>query len=155
MEAISCAAASFLHNRRVRRRGMILIGLLLVAIAVTAAAQARKSVYVTFRMPSGNIACGYSTDFVPVTLRCDILSGLKPRPRGRCELDWTGLSMGRGSARPTCAGDTVYDTKAPALRYGSVWRRGPFTCVSLLIGLSCTNRTGHGFFLSKDRWMAG
>jgi hypothetical protein len=125
------------------------------AVAVVASAQGRESVYVSFRMPSGNIACGYSTDFGPVTLRCDILSGLRPEPRGRCELDWTGLSMGRGSARPTCAGDTVYDRKAPVLRYGTVWKRGPFTCVSLLIGLSCVNSTGHGFFLSKERWVAG
>jgi hypothetical protein len=125
------------------------------AVAVVASAQGRESVYVSFRMPSGNIACGYSTDFGPVTLRCDILSGLRPEPRGSCELDWTGLSMGRGSARPTCAGDTVYDRKAPVLRYGTVWKRGPFTCVSLLIGLSCVNSTGHGFFLSKERWVAG
>ncbi len=125
------------------------------AAAVAASAQGRESVYVSFRMPSGNIACGYSTDFGPVTLRCDILSGLRPEPRRRCELDWTGLSMGRGSATPTCAGDTVYDRKAPVLRYGSVWKRGPFTCLSLLIGLSCVNSTGHGFFLSKQRWVAG
>ncbi|MGH3018358.1 MAG: DUF6636 domain-containing protein [Gaiellaceae bacterium] len=139
------------------RRGTILVGLLVVAIAVAVGtgAQARGSVYVTFRMPSGNIACGYSTGFGPVTLRCDILSGLKPEPRRPCELDWTGLSMGRGTATPTCAGDTVYDRKAPVLKHGSVWKRGPFTCVSLLIGLSCTNRTGHGFFLSKERWVAG
>jgi hypothetical protein len=135
------------------RRGTLLVGLLIVVIAV--GAQARGSVYVTFRMPSGNIACGYSTGFGPVTLRCDILSGLKPEPRRPCELDWTGLSIGRGTATPTCAGDTVYDRKAPVLKYGSVWKRGPFTCVSLLIGLSCTNRTGHGFFLSKERWVAG
>ncbi len=125
------------------------------AVAVAASAQGRESVYVSFRMPSGNIACGYSTDFGPVTLRCDILSGLRPEPRRRCELDWTGLSMGRGTARPTCAGDTVYDRKARVLKYGSVWKRGPFTCVSLLIGLSCVNSTGHGFFLSKERWVAG
>ena len=125
------------------------------AVAVAASAQGRESVYVSFRMPSGNIACGYSTDFGPVTLRCDILSGLRPEPRRRCELDWTGLSMGRGSARPTCAGDTVYDRKAPVLRYGSVWKRGPFVCLSLLVGLSCVNTTGHGFFLSKERWVAG
>jgi hypothetical protein len=125
------------------------------AAAVAASAQGRESVYVPFRMPSGNIACGYSTDFGPETLRCDILSGLRPEPRGRCELDWTGLSMGRGSARPTCAGDTVYDRKAPVLKYGTVWKRGPFTCLSLLIGLSCVNSTGHGFFLSKQRWVAG
>ena len=125
------------------------------AVAVAASAQGRESVYETFRMPSGNIACGYITGVGPVTLRCDILSGLKPEPRGRCQNDWTGLSMGRGTARPTCAGDTVYDRRARVLKYGSVWKRGPFTCVSLLIGLSCVNTTGHGFFLSKERWVAG
>lgn len=125
------------------------------AVAAAASAQGRESVYETFRMPSGNIACGYSTDFGPVTLRCDILSGLRPEPRRRCELDWTGLSMGRGTARPTCAGDTVYDRRARVLKYGSIWKRGPFTCISLLIGLSCANSTGHGFFLSKERWAAG
>ena len=125
------------------------------AVAVAASAQGRESVYETFRMPSGNIACGYITGFGPVTLRCDILSGLRPEPRRPCELDWTGLSMGRGTARPTCAGDTVYDRRARVLKYGSVWKRGPFTCISLLIGLSCANSTGHGFFLSKERWVAG
>ncbi len=133
----------------------VLVVSVVCAVALAASAQGRETVYVTFRMPSGNIACGYSTGFGPVNLRCDILSGLRPRPRGRCELDWTGLSMGRGTAAPTCAGDTVYDRKAPVLRYGSVWKRGPFTCVSLLIGLSCANSTGHGFFLSKERWVAG
>jgi len=128
---------------------------LICAVAVAASAQGRESVYVTFRMPSGNIACAYATGFGPLFLRCDILSGMNPRPRGRCENDWTGLYMGLGSAKPTCAGDTVYDRKASVLKYGSVWKRGPFTCVSLLIGLTCVNRTGHGFFLSKERWIAG
>lgn len=136
------------------RAAIALAGLILCAIGATAA-QGSQSAVVPFRTPSGNIACAYITGFGPVTLRCDILSGLRPEPRRRCELDWTGLSMGRGSARPTCAGDTVYDRRAPVLRYGSIWKRGPFTCVSLLIGLSCANRTGHGFFLSKERWLAG
>ena len=135
-------------------RRLVVLALLVSAIGA-AAAQSSSSVIVSFRMPSNNIACSYITGFGPVALRCDILSGMKPRPRGSCELDWTGLSMGLGSARPTCAGDTVFDRRAPVLKYGSVWKRGPFTCVSLLIGLSCTNRTGHGFFLSKERWVAG
>jgi hypothetical protein len=125
------------------------------ASVVAAAAQGSSRGFVPFRMPSGNIACAYITGFGPVTLRCDILSGMKPRPRGRCDNDWTGLSMGRGTARPTCAGDTVYDRNAPVLKYGSVWKRGPFTCLSLLVGLSCVNTTGHGFFLSKQSWVAG
>ncbi len=88
-------------------------------------------------------------------LRCDILSGLKPEPRGRCELDWTGVAMGTGKAGPACAGDTVYDLKAPVLGYGRTWRRGPFTCLSMRVGLSCSNRSGHGFFLSRESWSAG
>jgi Family of unknown function (DUF6636) len=118
--------------------------------------QASRGGFVPFRMPSKNIACAYITGFGPATLRCDIFSGLKPEPRGRCELDWTGLSMGAASAaRPTCAGDTVFDPEALVLRYGSVWKRGPFTCLSSYVGLSCANRGGHGFFLSKERWAAG
>jgi hypothetical protein len=135
-------------------RRVALLAFLVCAVGA-ASAHGSQRAFVPFRMPSGNIACAYITGFGPVTLRCDILSGLRPRPRARCEVDWTGLSMGLGSARPTCAGDTVFDRRAPVLKYGTVWRRGPFTCISLLIGLSCTNRTGHGFFLSKERWVAG
>jgi hypothetical protein len=134
-------------------RGAVLLACVAVVAVVAAAAQGSAEVYVSFRMPSKNIACGYFAP--PATLRCDILSGLQPEPRRRCEGDWTGVSMGTGRAGPTCAGDTVYDPRAPVLRYGSVWKRGPFTCVSLLIGISCANRTGHGFFLSKERWVAG
>jgi hypothetical protein len=36
----------------------------------------------SFRTPSRNIACLYAFQM----LRCDILSGLRPEPRGRCEL---------------------------------------------------------------------
>jgi Family of unknown function (DUF6636) len=137
------------------RLAFVMFVSLACAVGVAASAQGRESVYVTFRMPSKNIECAYATGFGPVTLRCDIFSGLKPRPRRRCELDWTGVAMGVGRAGPTCAGDTVFDPKAPVLAYGSIWKRGPFTCLSSWIGLSCVNRAGHGFFLSKERWAAG
>jgi hypothetical protein len=80
---------------------------------------------------------------------------MRPVPRGTCDLDWTGISMGAGAAHATCAGDTVFAPGAPVLAYGSVWKRGGFTCLSSRIGLSCANRSGHGFFLSKERWLAG
>ena len=32
--------------------------------------------------------------------------------------------------------------RARVLKYGSAWKRGPFTCISLLIGLSCANSSG-------------
>lgn len=136
-------------------RAVLILVAVAVALGAGGAASGASDAYVPFRMPSKNIACAYATGFGPLTLRCDILSGLKPSPRGRCELDWTGISMGTGAARPTCAGDTVYDTKAAVLRYGSVWKRGPFTCLSSWAGLSCANRAGHGFFLSRERWAVG
>ena len=109
----------------------------------------------TFRTPSRNIACAYiprAAGGVP-TLRCDILSGLRPQPRRACRLDWTGLELvAARRARPVCAGDTVYQSSAPILRYGRTWRRGPFVCVSRRIGLRCRERAGHGFLLSRSRW---
>ena len=105
----------------------------------------------TFRLPSGNIGCTYER--ASATLRCDILSGLRPEPARRCELDWTGLTLSAvGRARPQCAGDTAFDRRAPLLRYGSAWRRGRITCRSARDGLRCANRLGHGFFLSRQRW---
>jgi len=116
-------------------------------------ATAAASVVVGFQTPSGNIHCLYSSQ--PAYLRCDIRSGLRPAPRGRCQLDWTGLELGpRGRGRPSCAGDTVVDRRRRTLAYGRRFERGGFACVSRRIGLRCTNRAGHGFFLSRQSWRA-
>lgn len=136
------------------RAAVLLTVVIWAALGGSTATGARQEL-VTFRMPSKNVYCGYASGFGgPAFLRCDIRSGLRPEPRGRCELDWTGLSMGaRGPARPTCAGDTVIDLRAPALPYGRTWSRGGFTCLSSRLGLACANRAGYGFFLSKERWL--
>ena len=107
-----------------------------------------------FRTPSSNIACGYfAVGGTPRVLRCDILSGLRPEPRRRCEGDWTGASMRlTGRAGPTCAGDTVFDPRARVLAYGTTWRRNGLACTSRRAGLTCRNRSGHGFFLSRASW---
>jgi hypothetical protein len=119
--------------------------------ALALAGPAQRPPFEFFRMPSGNIGCAFVAR--GASLRCDILSGLRPEPRGRCELDWTGLNVAAtGRARPTCAGDTAVDRRAPVLRYGRSWRRGGVTCLSRTIGLRCRNRAGHGFFLSRERW---
>jgi hypothetical protein len=102
-------------------------------------------------MPSRNMGCLYQR--AARVIRCDVLSGLQPRPARRCELDWVGITLSaRGRARPQCAGDTAYDQRAPILRYGSSWRRGEITCRSARDGLRCVNRAGHGFFLARERW---
>jgi hypothetical protein len=103
----------------------------------------------TFQMPSKNIGCGTSEG----VLVCDILSGLKPEPERKCELDWTGMEMERlGPSQPRCAGDTAYVQSAPVLQYGSTWRRDGFTCVSQQSGLQCRNQENQGFLLARNSW---
>jgi hypothetical protein len=50
-----------------------------------------------------------------------------------------------------CAGDTTSQLVVPFLGYGRAWRRGGIRCVSRSIGLTCRNRSGHGFFMSRER----
>jgi hypothetical protein len=131
---------------------LALLAALLLTLAGTASA---GNVFVQFRTPSGNIGCGYSSGPVRASLRCDIVSGLKPfppRPRG-CELDWGyGYAMGpTGRSAVVCAGDTAVARRSRVLRYGRTWARSGFRCVSRVAGLRCTNRSGHGFFLSRAR----
>ncbi len=124
----------------------------MLAAAQPAGARASKSVF--FRLPSKNIACGYVTGYGEPYLRCDLLSGLEPKPKGTCrDGDWAAVFMTRtGRARPSCISDTVYSNRAPFLRYGHTWRQGGFTCKSRITGLTCTNSRHHGFFLSRQRW---
>jgi hypothetical protein len=130
----------------------VLVGALFLALAGSASA----AVFM-FRTPSSNIGCIFTLEpsFGGPELRCDILSGLKPRPpkpRG-CDLDW-GFGYGlapTGRARVVCAGDTAVDRRSKALRYGQRWSHGGFSCTSRIGGLRCTNRSGHGFFLSRLR----
>ena len=131
--------------------------LLAFVVALTAAPVSATGALPGFRMPSRNIGCLLEPPLPGATskpvLRCDILSGLKPEPRRRCELDWTGISLGvTGRARPTCAGDTAYDRRTRILAYGATWRRAGITCRSRRTGLRCTNRSGHGFVLARERW---
>jgi len=101
-----------------------------------------------FRTPSGTIGCVSES-----SVRCDIRSGVRPRPPrpAACDFDWAlGFSMGAtGRASVVCAGDTAIEQGARVLRYGARWSRGSLVCLSRRVGLRCANRSGHGFFLSR------
>ncbi len=125
-------------------------------LAAVAAGSASASPPRFFQTPSRNIGCIYAPASAGerAYLRCDIGGGLHPlppRPKS-CDLDWGyGYSMfATGPARPFCAGDTARDPRAPVLQYGRTWRGGAFACLSRSVGLRCTNRSGHGFFLSRE-----
>jgi hypothetical protein len=116
-----------------------------------------RSAYVAFRTPSGNIGCGYSNlSGTTAELRCEIVSRLRPlppKPKTCTEGVW-GRAVGMsptGRARGFCITDTVMDPGAPTLAYGRAWTRGGFTCRSEATGLTCRNRAGHGWTLSRER----
>jgi len=117
-----------------------------------------------FKTPSGNIACDYQT-LRPPYVRCGIKSGLKPPPppkRPGC-FRTNRISLGV-SGRPRlgasiCPGDDEGDAGpfagkgvAQVLDYGKAWSGGGLRCTSAFKGLTCRNRSGHGFFLSRARW---
>ena len=141
---------------RVCDKRAVTVRALILALLVFALAAGSAAAGDTFRLPSKRIGCQYSPPVgkFPARLRCDVLgSGLDPRPRGKCDLDWTGLSMtATGKASPECAGDTAVDRNGPILAYGSKWHRGAFACSSSRAGLRCGNRGGHGFTLARFSW---
>jgi hypothetical protein len=124
--------------------------LLLSGAAAFSAAPAASAALVHFRTPSGNIGCIGDATF----LRCDLARTsvpAPPRPRG-CDLDYgSAFSMPpRGRARRVCHGDTALGARS-VLAYGRSRRIGPFLCASRTAGLTCRNRAGHGWFLSRGR----
>lgn len=117
-----------------------------------------------FKTPSRNIVCGYS--IAPdhtASMECGIKSGLKPPPKPiACDAgdpnDKRVSLRDRGRAVPVlCAGDPgpllpQIELKADVLDYGDAVSFGGITCESQTAGLTCRNRDGHGFFLSRQRW---
>jgi len=115
-----------------------------------------KTVTTSFITPSGNIYCALVGEDKN-TLRCEIRTKLNPIPpqpyRGYCEFDWgAGFLLPKyGKAEVLCISDTI-DGSNYLLSYGSTWTNAGFKCLSQKIGLTCTNSTGQGFFLSRERW---
>ncbi len=126
-----------------------------------ARAQSHPAAQGYFKTPSGNIICNYSigpTRFVD----CGVRSGLKPAVRPRhCNVgdpihDRIDLPGSGRPAVPRCAGDPGpflgYQDHPRTLGYGRHWSGGGMRCTSRTRGLTCRNRGGHGFFLSRARW---
>jgi hypothetical protein len=131
----------------VRVRHFVVVAAVVAGLVAAAPAAAATSA-TFFRTPSKNIYCAYFG-----SLRCDIGSGLVPKPakpRG-CDFDWgqTFELPRSGGARVGCVSDSVFSATSHVLAYGTRWSRGGITCVSRAIGLRCTNGSRHGFFLSR------
>jgi Family of unknown function (DUF6636) len=133
--------------------------MVVLAAALVPAASARTGFALySFRTPSGNIYCLYNSADSTTTafMRCDIRSRLHPAPRPRrCVEGVYGESVGMtktGAARVLCISDKTFNPKAHVLAYGRSWARDGYRCTSRAVGLTCTNKRGHGFFLSRQSW---
>jgi hypothetical protein len=142
----------------------LVLGLCALAL-VPAASAARLPGIVS---PTGNIRCLYvppARGNGPVNLLCSIArSAYATRLQDHCMapngsgVDWHGFELGatrRGQI--LCTGGILYDpgTQHPhyvTLSYGRTWHQSVFTCTSRATGLTCTNRSGHGLFISRDSW---
>ena len=106
------------------------------------------------RTPTHNITCAAT----PAALHCDIAqASYRARLQARCiapptGLDWHGFELTpKGKGGITCSGGVLVmgPVHYVTLAYGRTWRHGPYTCTSRVTGLTCTNRAGHGLFLSR------
>jgi hypothetical protein len=130
---------------------------------VPAAAAVRIPGVVT---PSGNIRCLFvpSRTAGPANLLCDIHSSNYAAALQRhcisppIGLDWHGFRLAKHrKGEIVCTGGILYDVgrQIPhyvTLPYGHTWHKGPFTCTSQRIGLTCHNREGHGLFIARESW---
>jgi hypothetical protein len=118
--------------------------------------------YVGFKMPSGNIICHFGTD--PDYLECQIRGHHMSFPNTDCsnpgfDDGYPGriflIKVDSKRGRPGCLTDQFYFlqmfNEVPYLQYGDTWRKSDFVCKSEKRGLTCSNSSGHGFFLSKAR----
>jgi hypothetical protein len=97
-----------------------------------------------FATPSRNIVCEADHAGQEGKLSCVVFSASDRRG----QKTWSMLATGRAGVRFVQANIA---TEVPALRYGRTWRWPGFTCTSRRAGLTCRNRSGHGFFLSRSR----
>lgn len=112
-----------------------------------AAAQADEG----FQSPTGNIMCLSYGDGI----RCDVMrisNNPPPRPAD-CDLEWgQAFEVGDNARRGVrlCYGDTVAGNYR-TLAYGRTFKGAGITCTSAQSGVTCTNRRGAGFSISRSK----
>jgi len=142
------------------------------ACALTSAGLAGATTLPGFHSPSGNIKCLFvpgarydSGGHGPSTMLCEIAhANYAKRLQDHCMgpigagVDWHGFDLTQaGKGGISCSGGFLDNPESqnPSygnLPYGTSWRKGVFACRSRTSGVTCTNREGHGLFISRQSW---
>ncbi len=128
--------------------------IILSTLATSATAMELRS----FRTPSDNIHCLFiADDDGRSSVECELRkrNGVKPvlpKPAD-CDLDWGNRFAldAEGRAGMVCHGDTLISPDAPVLGYGKQADWNGIACASAESGLTCRNRKGSGFTLSRAK----
>jgi hypothetical protein len=125
------------------------LALIVVVVALAAAGVANgavptpEPVQTGFNVPSGNIVCNGGPYRGGHVLACTVFS----EGSARGQKIWSMRPTGRvsvGFLKSSAA------TDFPTLSYGRSWPWLGIRCTSRRSGLTCTNQSGHGFFLSRQ-----
>lgn len=126
-----------------------IIGVAMVAVALCVApafSESAQGAPREFRSPTGNIICGWLAPgeaFVTQRLICATRNdnfAVMFGPSGRARGGYTQLDLP--------------PVPRHVLGYGRIWRRGAFSCeMSRGRGVTCMNRSGHGFSLNRDQFI--
>jgi hypothetical protein len=130
------------------KRSIAVIPLVLAGVVCTAPAGARTIHNARFQSPTKLIQCGINiklegggiTCSAPYLPHTDLDGYVKLKPTGRPKLGERGDSPWLPGAH-----------RVVTLHYGDHWSGAGVHCTMRTRGLRCTNRSDHGFFLSKQR----
>lgn len=108
-----------------------------------------------FRSPSSDVYCRPLADETGKSvLKCEIANiNQPPKKPIWCKEDWGRafeVNHDDKEGRLSCNGEQLYDELLQVLSHGSEWQADGYRCRSERVGVSCQNKGGHGFFISRN-----
>ena len=131
------AQTAVMRSTRILKSAVLLCALVATSLATASVGMA------TFRTPGKAAYCGVSEGEPPLNLICW-------RPGDGLTLSMTRAGLTR--RRLSALNRGYHATEGQILLFGKVWQLpGYWKCVSRATGLTCTNTTGHGWWLGRMR----
>ena len=131
------AQTAVMRSTRILKSAVLLCALVATSLATASVGM------VTFRTPGKAAYCGVSEGEPPLNLICW-------RPGDGLTLSMTRAGLTR--RRLSALNRGYQATAGQILLFGKVWQLpGYWKCVSRATGLTCTNTTGHGWWLGRMR----